>query len=106
MSGKDITTAAITVADHEKAILYPKKSRKKRPMGPWVPKMNNRKKPATVGGNTKGRVSIPSRNIFTARHLMSATSRATMIPKKNVMNMEHVAVFRDINRGDMSIIKA
>lgn len=73
MSGKDITTAASTVAVQEKAIFTPKYCKKKMPMGRFTPNRYKRKKPATVGGSTSGSVSTPSQEnlhplVFHADH--------------------------------------
>ena len=78
MSGKDITTAASTVAVQEKAIFTPKYCKKKMPMGRFTPHRYKRKKPATVGGSTSGSVSTPSRRIFIRSFFMLTTHQAAM----------------------------
>ena len=56
ISGNEITTAAKTVAPHEKATLTAKYSIKNLPIGLRIPKIYSKKNPATVGGSTSGRV--------------------------------------------------
>jgi hypothetical protein len=67
--------------------------------------MYNRKNPATVGGNTSGRVRMPSRIIFQRFRRISATIFAAKIPKKNVSTIAADAVFMEISRGDVSIYR-
>ena len=80
-----MTTAAITVADHENAIFTAKKSTKNLPIGPLTPKIYNKKNPTTVGGNTIGSVKIPSSTIFTESFLsLTMPHKATINPKKRL----------------------
>ena len=79
-----MTTAAITVADHEKAIFTLKNSTKKLPIGPITPKIYNKKNPTTVGGSTIGSVKIPSRTIFIESFLIFINPHATIKPTKKV----------------------
>ena len=104
MSGKDITTAASTVAVQEKAIFTPKYCKKKMPIGRFTPNRYKRKKPATVGGSTSGSVSTPSRRIFIRSFFMLTTHQAARIPRKKVSTMETLAVFMEIRIGDQSIL--
>jgi hypothetical protein len=98
-----MTTAAITVAGHENAILYAKKSMKKLPIGPLTPKTYSKKNPTTVGGNTRGSVKIPSSTIFVVSFLILTRPQATIKPKKKVMKIERLAVFIEIKTGDQSV---
>jgi hypothetical protein len=77
-----MTTAAITVAHHEKAIFTAKNSMKNFPIGPLTPKTYNKKNPTTVGGNTSGNVKIPSSIIFAVSFLILTRNQATIKPKK------------------------
>jgi hypothetical protein len=88
------------VAPQEKAILMLKKSRKNFPTGPRTPKIYNRKKPATVGGRTRGRVRRPSRIIFHAFRRTPATHLAARSPRKKVTTIAAVAVLMEIRMGD------
>ena len=99
-----MTTAAMTVAGHEKAILIAKKSIKKLPIGPLTPKTYNKKKPTTVGGNTRGNVKIPSSTIFTESFLVLTIPQATIKPMKKVMKIDKLAVFIEIKIGDQSVM--
>ena len=60
ISGNEITVAAMIHPSHVCTTLIPKFSNKKIPNGLLLLKISNRKKPATVGGSTIGKVSIPS----------------------------------------------
>jgi hypothetical protein len=106
IKGKDMTTAAITVAGHEKAILYAKKSMKKLPIGPLTPKMNSKKNPTTVGGNTRGSVKTPSRKIFIGSFFILTIVHAASKPKKKVIRIDRLAVFIEIIIVDQSIMSA
>jgi hypothetical protein len=99
-----MTTAAITVAGHEKAIFTAKKSIKKLPIGPRTPKMYNRKNPTTVGGNTIGSVNMPSSTILVVSFLILTSPQATIKPKKNVIKIDRLAVFIEIKIGDQSFM--
>jgi hypothetical protein len=99
-----MTTAAITVADHEKAIFTVKKSIKNFPIGPLTPKIYNKKNPTTVGGNTIGNVKMPSSTIFVVSLLILIIPQATIKPKKKVIKIETLAVFIEIIIGDQSIM--
>ena len=99
-----MTTAAITVACHEKAIFTVKKSIKNFPIGPLTPKMYNKKNPTTVGGSTIGSVKIPSSTIFNVSFLILTRSQATNKPTKKVMKIDKLAVFIDMKTGDQSIM--
>jgi hypothetical protein len=99
-----MTTAAITVADHEKAIFTAKNSIKNFPIGPLTPKMYNKKNPTTVGGSTIGRVKIPSSTIFIRSFLILTIPQATIKPTKKVMKIDKLAVFIEITIGDQSIM--
>ena len=101
--GKDIVTAAMTVAPQEKAILMLKKSRKNFPSGRFTPNRYSRKNPATVGGSTRGSVRMPSRIILARPSRMLTTSHAARIPRKNVIKIDRLAVFIDIQTGDQSM---
>jgi hypothetical protein len=59
ISGKDTTTAAITVADQEK-IIFISIRESSFPTGPFFPNISNRMKPSTVGGSTIGSVNKAS----------------------------------------------
>ena len=90
-------------ANQENGIFTLKYSRKNWPRGRFTPRRYRRKKPATVGGSTRGRVKSPS---TTARHtglFRLTTSQAARIPRKNVITMETLAVFMEISTGDQSI---
>ena len=50
-----MTDEAIIAAIHEKEILILNVEKKISPTNPFFPKIINRKKPITTGGNTKGR---------------------------------------------------
>jgi hypothetical protein len=99
-----MTTAAITVAGHEKAIFTVKKSIKNFPMGPLTPKMYNRKNPTTVGGSTMGSVKIPSNTIFKVSFLILTRTQATIRPTKKVIKIDKLAVFIEMKIGDQSIM--
>jgi hypothetical protein len=64
----------------------------------------NKKKPTTVGGNTRGRVKIPSSTIFRESFLSCTIPHATNNPKKNVITIDKLAVFIEIKKGDQSNI--
>ena len=100
MSGKEITTAASTVAPQENAILTPKYSTKKAPIGRRIPNKYRRKNPATVGGRTRGRVKIPSSTILNFSFLSPATSLAAAKPMKKTMTLVSDAVLTDIHIGE------
>jgi hypothetical protein len=103
MSGKEIATAARTVAPQEKAILTLKKSRKNFPTGPRTPNIYRRKNPATVGGRTSGRVRMPSIIIFHVFRRIPATRRAARSPRKKVTTIAAVAVRMEIRIGAIFI---
>jgi hypothetical protein len=97
-----MTTAAITVADHEKAIFTEKNSMKNFPMGPLTPNIYNKKNPTTVGGKTIGKVKIPSRTIFIVSFFIFTMPQATIKPMKKVIKIDNVAVFIEMKIGDQS----
>jgi hypothetical protein len=99
-----MTTAAITVADHEKAIFTVKKSIKNLPIGPLTPKIHNKKNPTTVGGSTRGNVKIPSSTIFIESFFNLTRPQATNNPTKKVMNIDRLAVFIEMKTGDQSVV--
>jgi hypothetical protein len=99
-----MTTAAITVADHEKAIFMVKKSMKNFPIGPLTPKIYNKKNPTTVGGSTIGSVKIPSSTIFIESFFILTIPQATIKPTKKVMKIDKLAVFIEIKIGDQSVM--
>ena len=99
-----MTTAAITVAGHEKAILTAKKSIKNMPIGPLTPKIYNKKNPTTVGGNTIGSVKIPSSTIFIVSFLILTIPQATIKPMKKVIKIDKLAIFIEIKIGDQSVM--
>jgi hypothetical protein len=99
-----MTTAAITVADHENAIFTVKKSMKNLPIGPLTPKIYNKKKPTTVGGNTIGSVKMPSSTIFIESFLSLTIPQATIKPTKKVIKIDRLAVFIEIKIGDQSVM--
>jgi hypothetical protein len=96
-------TAAITVAVHEKTILTLKKSSKNLPTGLFTPNINKMKNPITVGGNTIGKVNIPSKIILTFSDFILTIKFAVIIPKKNVITIAAEAVLIDINIGESFI---
>jgi hypothetical protein len=99
-----MTTAAITVAGHEKAIFTAKKSMKKLPIGPLTPKMYNRKNPTTVGGSTIGNVKMPSSTIFRESFFILTRPQATIKPTKKVTRIDKLAVFIEMKIGDQSVM--
>ena len=99
-----MTTAAMTVAYHEKAIFTAKKSMKNRPIGPLTPNIHKRKKPTTVGGSTRGNVKTLSNAIFILSFFILTMPQATIKPMKNVTRIDKLAVFIEIKIGDQSII--
>ena len=103
MRGNDTTTAASTVATQEKAIRKPKASSTKLPIGRLAPNSQSRKKPATVGGSTRGIVRNPSTAAFHFLLLMNMTAQAATIPSTKVMAEEHTVVFNEIQTGEKSI---
>jgi hypothetical protein len=104
IKGKDMTTAAITVAHHEKAIFTVKKSIKKLPIGPLTPKIHNKKNPTTVGGNTRGNVKTPSSTIFIMSFFSLTSPQATNKPTKKVTKIDRLAVFIEMKIGDQSVM--
>ncbi len=104
ISGNEITTAAKTVAPHEKATLTAKYSIKNLPIGLRIPKIYSKKNPATVGGSTSGRVNSPSNIVFIVLLFRRKTSWAAATPRKNVTIILSVAVLKDIIIGDKSIV--
>lgn len=103
ISGNEMTTAAMTVAAQENTILTPNSSKKSCPSGRFTPKSISRKKPATVGGSTMGRVKIPSSTILSFLERTATTALAVHTPRKNVTAMDSDAVFIEIRIGDQSI---
>jgi hypothetical protein len=99
-----MTTAAITVAYHEKAIFTVKNSMKNFPIGPLTPKIHSKKNPTTVGGNTIGNVKIPSSTIFSVSLLILTIPQATIKPTKKVTKIDKLAVFIEMKIGDQSIM--
>jgi hypothetical protein len=99
-----MTTAAMTVAHHENAILTVKKSIKNLPTGPLTPKIHNKKNPTTVGGNTNGSVKIPSSAIFSESFFSLTRPQAINKPAKKVMKIDKLAVFIEMKIGDQSVV--
>ena len=81
-----------------------KKSIKKLPIGPLTPKIHNKKKPTTVGGNTRGNVNMPSNTIFPVSFFILKRPQATIKPRKKVMKIDTVAVFIEMKIGDQSVM--
>jgi hypothetical protein len=77
---------------------------KKLPIGPLTPKIHNKKNPTTVGGNTIGRVKIPSSTILIVSCLILTRAQATNNPAKKVIKIDTLAVFIEIKIGDQSIM--
>jgi hypothetical protein len=84
--------AATTVAHQENAM--------RSPSGLWRPNRRSRKKPATVGGSTRGRMKIPSRK---PRHLprYRLIAHAAAMPSTKVNAVADIDVLTDIQRGLM-----
>lgn len=104
INGNEIATAAITVASQEKTIVTEKKSRKNFPTGCFTPKIDNKKKTKTVGGNTSGNVNKLLKSIFPFDCFILKTLYATKVPIKKVTNIEVIAVFNEIMIGVISIV--
>lgn len=77
---------------------------KKLPIGPLTPKMNNKKNPTTVGGNTIGSVKTPSRKIFIGSFLILTIAQAASNPAKKVMKIDRPAVFIEMKIVEKSIM--
>jgi len=99
MRGKEMTTAARTVAGQEKTRRMLRNSSRKLPMGPRAPKRERRENPATVGGSTRGRVNRPSRMAFQDFRRIEKTHLAARMPRKKVKTVATDAVFREIKMG-------
>ena len=78
----------------------------KIPIGRLAPKKYKRKKPATVGGNTSGRVKRPSIHAFARLERSETTNLAAYSPRKKVNRIEMTDVFNDIQTGLKSIFSA
>ena len=101
--GKATTVAAITVAGQENISLIPKEN-KIFPIGPFLPKVTNKKKPSTVGGKTIGKVKMASKNTLNLPFLFFM-NLAAAIPKKKVIIVEVIAVLEEIHKGERSKFK-
>ena len=77
---------------------------KNLPIGPLTPKIYNKKKPTTVGGNTIGSVKMPSSTIFVVSFFILTMPQATIKPMKKVIKIDTLAVFIDMKIGDQSIM--
>jgi hypothetical protein len=77
---------------------------KKLPIGPLTPKMNSKKNPTTVGGNTRGSVKTPSRKIFIGSFLILTIAHAANNPTKKVIKIDRLAVFIEIRIVEKSIM--
>lgn len=104
IKGKATTVAVITVADQEKINLTPKED-KNLPIGLFIPKINRRKKPKTVGGNIIGRVNKASNNILNLLFLFTINQAAAR-PRKKEMIVAAKEVFVEIHKGEKSKFKA
>ena len=93
ISGNEMATAAITVADQLNTILTPKNSSRNLPKGLFTPNTIKRK-PATVGGKTIGRVRILSMINVSLLPLCRYNILAQSIPSKNVNTMLSDAVLK------------
>ena len=60
-------------------------------MGPFLPRSIKRKKPATVGGNTRGRVNNPSKTHANLPFVF-ITLCAAYVPIKKVITVAYIAV--------------
>lgn len=98
MIGKDTAAAAMTVADQENTICIPMEYRN-APMGLFLPNIISNIRPRTVGGSTKGKVKTASKIDEILLDLLYK-NLAAQIPKKNVITVEHKAVFIDIQSGE------
>ena len=65
-------------------------------------KIISRKKPATVGGSTRGIVRIPS-NTALVTGFIFIIFLAHQIPRKNAMVVATAPVFKEIHKGDQLI---
>ena len=99
INGNEMTVAAITVAGHVNTSVTSNCNRN-CPIGDRLPKVSNKKKPATVGGNTSGNIITASTNVLPRLRLH--TKRAKNIPAKKVISVAAAAVFSVINSGSMS----
>ena len=63
-----------------------------------------KKKPVTVGGKTKGRDKMPSTKILLNSFSLRTTHQAASMPKKKTIAIVTIAVFKEIQIGEKSII--
>jgi hypothetical protein len=98
INGNDITAAAITVAGQEKTMEVLNNARNLPPQ-PCFPINSNRPKPTTVGGNTKGKMNIPSIIGFIFP-VYRDIQRAAAIPRTKVIAVVTSTVFNEIHSGD------
>ena len=98
MRGKAITVAAMTHPSQVWTTLNPNSSNRNSPKGLLLLNKSRRKKPATVGGSTMGRVRIPSMTAFFPGDAFTAL-RAANIPRKNEITVATIPVFMDIYKG-------
>lgn len=103
ISGNDTTVAAITVAGHEK-ITFMLIRFKSFPMGLFIPNINRRKNPKTVGGSTIGIVNRASKMplYFLFLWLMKYAAK---IPRKKVITVDTNEVLMETTNGDKSEVK-
>ena len=87
---------------HVCTILKSKFSRRNFPKGLRRLKIISRKKPATVGGSTRGIVRIPS-NTALVTGFIFIIFLAHQIPRKNAMVVATAPVFKEIHKGDQLI---
>ena len=87
---------------HVCTILKSKFSRRNFPKGLRRLKIISRKKPATVGGSTRGIVRIPS-NTALVTGFIFIIFLAHQIPRKNAIVVATAPVFREIHKGDQLI---
>ena len=98
ISGNAMTVAAITQPSHVCTTLKSNCSNRNSPSGRLLLKRRSRKKPATVGGSTMGRVRMPSMTAFFPG-VVFTTFLAANIPRKNEINVATTPVFSDIKSG-------
>jgi hypothetical protein len=97
ISGNDITAAEITVAGQEKTIDVWNSARNLPPQ-PCFPIKSNKPKPTTVGGNTRGRMNIPSITGFNFP-VYRDIHRAAAIPRIKVIAVVASTVLKEIHSG-------
>ena len=81
INGNEMTAAAITAACHVNTSVT-SNCNKNFPIGLRLPKVTNKKKPATVGGNTSGNIITASTKVLPRLRLH--TKRAKNIPAKKI----------------------